>query len=442
MSPAEKRKNVVLVSFDDAVAFWKYKTLFGAELQTPNLDRIRAVSTTFSAAYCQSPLCGPSRASFMSGRSPIETGILSNRIEAFSILKPGDIWSHGLKRNGYFCSSGGKVHHGYVPLPGAIHDQLYSDAPKQFPRDLRLRPGVSANISGGTGGGIATLDPEDDGGYYDAHSARSFADFIANYDGDAPFYREVGFFSPHNPFITPARFKQLYRVGDFEYPPEWDEELQPEGERSESVRANFKTDRKRHWQKSVRNYFSAISHGDHHLGTVWNALQSSRHAGNTILVILTDHGMHLGEKRRFGKSTLLEQVANVPLILHDPARPRPKEVADPVGLIDVGPTVLAMLGLPAPPHGLGQSLVPLLQGAGSRADRAIPTFRADGASIRLGRYRFTRTRDGGTSLHDLAEDWWQQRDLGPGHPAHAELAQAFAEVCKHYGAAGMFPGGR
>lgn len=436
------RKNIVLISFDDAVAFWKYKNLFGAELQIPNLERIRSVSTTFQAAYSQSPLCGPSRASFMSGRSPLETGILDNRTKAFSILKPRDIWSHDLKRHGFFCSSGGKVHHGYVPLPERIHSKLYSDDRKFFPRDLKLRPGVKASKSGGAGGGISTLDPDDDMGYYDARSAQSFANFIESYDGDAPFYREVGFFSPHNPFITPNRFKKMYEASDFQYPAEWDEELKEDGARSDTVRVNFRTYEKRHWQKSVRNYFSAISHGDHHLGTVWDALQSSRHAKNTIVVILTDHGLHLGEKRRFGKSTLLEQVANVPLILHDPDNAGPREINDAVGLIDIGPTVLDLVGLPKPAHSLGWSLRPLMNGKESWPDRPVPTLYADGASIRMGRYRFTRYRSGKTTLHDLVDDWWQRRELGPEHPDYEQLDQAHREICAEYGAAELLSLGK
>ena len=427
------RKNVILFSFDDCIAFWRYKSLFGVELKTPNLDRIRAVSTTFLAAYCQSPLCGPSRASFMSGRSPCETGILDNKSKIFSVLKPKDIWSYQLKNNGFYCSSGGKVHHGYVPLPDKIHAQLYSDDRKFFPRDLRLRPGVKSRAFGGSGGGLATLDPEDDLGYYDAQSARSFIEFLDRYDGDAPFYREVGFFSPHTPFITPARFKKLYKAVDFQYPPEWDEELKEDGDSSDEVRVNFRTHDKRYWQRSVRNYFSAVSHGDYHLGMVWDALQASPHARNTIMVLLTDHGLHLGEKRRFGKSTLLEQVANVPFIIHDPDYPVRQEIEESVALIDVGPTIMDMVGLPPPPRSLGRSVLPLMTGAEVGPERAVPTLQADGASIRKGRYRFTRTMAGKAVLHDLVEDWWQRHPKGPEHPAFSELSEAHQAVCAAYG---------
>lgn len=368
----------------------------------------------------------------MSGRSPCETGILDNKIKAFSILKPEDIWSYQLKSNGFYCSSGGKVHHGYVPLPDNIHEQLYSDHRKFFPRDLRLRPDVRSRAFGGTGGGIATLDPEDDMGYYDAQSAQSFTEFLDRYEGDAPFYREVGFFSPHTPFITPLRFKNIYRTLDFQYPPEWDEELREDGAHSDEVKVNFRTYDRRYWQRSVRNYFSAVSHGDYHLGMVWDTLQASPHAKNTVVVILTDHGLHLGEKRRFGKSTLLEQVANVPFIIHDPERPERQDIEKPVGLIDVGPTIMDMVGLPPPPRSLGRSLLPLMIGPETAADYAVPTLQADGASIRKGRYRFTRTMAGKATLHDLVEDWWQRHPQGPEHPAFSELSEAHQAICAAY----------
>ena len=110
------RKNVVLVAIDDGFAFWRYRTTFGATLQTPNLDRIMAQSTIFTSAYCQVPICGPSRASAMSGLSPFETGVLDNYISIFDKLRPEQMWQYRLKRAGYYCSTAGKVHHGFKPL--------------------------------------------------------------------------------------------------------------------------------------------------------------------------------------------------------------------------------------------------------------------------------------------------------------------------------------
>jgi choline-sulfatase len=427
------KKNVVIVSFDDAIAYWRYKTVFGAELQTPNLDKVCATSTAFHAAYCQSPLCGPSRASFMSASSPHKTKLFNNDIKTFEVLKPADMWSYQLKQNGYFCSSGGKVHHGYKPLPQKIHDALYSDERKFFPIDLKRRTNIETSLAGGVGGGISTTDPADDSIFYDSRSADSFIDFISNYEGEQPFYREVGFFSPHTPFITPVRFKKMYKLADFTYPDEWDEEVDASIETASSVRTNFKTYKSVYWKKSVRNYFAALSHGDYHLGRIWDALQSSPHGKDTIVVILTDHGLHLGEKRRFGKSTLLEQVANVPFIIHDPENPEAKDVYDPVALMDVGPTILNMVDLPPLTDCIAKSLVPLMKGEESWPDRAIPTLQAASASVRKGPYRFIRHENGDTEFYDIKADWWQKKPLGPDHPDFDEVRQAHLACCKEYG---------
>ena len=110
------RKNILFISLDDAVAFWHYRAVFGEKLQVPNLDRICDRATAFQSAYCQAPVCGPSRASFMSGRTPYQLGIYDNSIEVFDVLPATEMWSVRLKEAGYYCSSGGKVHHKYKPL--------------------------------------------------------------------------------------------------------------------------------------------------------------------------------------------------------------------------------------------------------------------------------------------------------------------------------------
>lgn len=430
---SKRKKNVVLISLDDAFSFWHYKDLFGIQLQTPNLDRICATSTAFHAAYCQSPLCGPSRASFMSGKPPPQTGVYGNRDKAFELIEPSSMWQCRLKDDGYYCSSGGKVHHGFKPLAKDIHDILYSDAPKRFPIDLKLHRDVAKSSNGGNGGGISNIDPKDDFRYYDAHSSKSFAEFINGYDSEEPFYREVGFFSPHSPFITPARFKEMYPITDFHYPAAWENAFHRSPTADSTVSKNFKTGHRRNWRKSVRNYFSAFSHGDYHLGTVWDALMASPHADNTVVILLTDHGHHLGENGRFGKSTLYEQSALVPLIIYDPDDAQPRIVREPVALLDVGPTVLDYAGLPQQREFLGRSLRPVVNAETADPDRAVGTFNPHGASIRKGKFRFVRYNDGTKELYNIDDDWWQQENLGSEHPEFADLEQAHAELCSTHG---------
>lgn len=426
-----ERKNILLVSFDDAVAPWPYKTLFGEPLRIPSLDRLCAVSTAFHAAYAQAPICGPSRASMMSTLMPHELGILDNSVFAFDRIPPRMVWSHALKEAGYFCSSGGKVHHRYKPLRPADHEVLYSDERKHFsddmglPREIRKR----ARAFGGLRKGKGTQDGIDDGFFYDAQSADSAIAFLSGHDGDQPFYREVGFFSPHTPHLTPARFKEMYDVSNFRRPPEWTGYIDdnPYVNRTLPEMEEVRSDE--WWRSSVRNYFSAYSHGDHHLGRVLDALAASRHARNTVVVVVADHGFHLGNRNLFRKSTLWEQSLRIPFIVFDPEDPVGRVVEDPVALIDLGPTVLDFAGVPAPPRRHGRSLRPMMAGKRNRK-RAIPSFFRQNVSIRKREHRIIRYGDGSFQLFDVKRDFWQLHDLGTGHemfaPMHAALVETSA----------------
>lgn len=427
------KPNIVVISMDDAIAYWKYRRVFGKRLMTPSLDAICAQSTAFHAAYCQSPLCGPSRSSFMSARSPHDTGVFDNRTSIFDALPATEMWGYRLREAGFFCSSGGKVHHGFRPLPEDVHDQLYDDERKHFRIDIRL-PKQKAQVKlGGHAGGLATTDPDDDGYYYDAHSAASFRKFIDGYDGDRPFYREVGFFGPHGPFITPLPYKQMYRLPTLHQPKDWARGYDRNPFAEAHMKTNFNAAKVKYWKRSLRNYFSAFSHVDHHIGAVWKTLKASRFADNTVVVILADHGFHLGEKDRFRKTSLWEQVAGVPLIVHDPRRPVAREVTDPVGLIDVGRTVLDYAGVAPLNSYRGLSLRPQVEGQPGDPDRVIPTFHRGSVGIRKGDYRLIRYEDGSIELFDIVADWWQLKNLGRGHPAFPGMMAALVTSAADYG---------
>ena len=425
------KKNVVLISFDDAVAFWKYKTVFGEALQTPNLDRICAQSTAFQAAYCQAPICSPSRASFMSGLAPHQSGVTGPYKNYFEKIPAEAMWPYQLKKNGFYCSSGGKVMQGYAALDDEVHNALFSDKPKKFRGDWQIPDHISMEF-GGLRGGKAARNERDDPRFYDHQSANSVARFLKNYKDEAPFYREVGFFGPHGPWITPRRFKEIYDEKNIRKPKAWRDGFDESAFMELTNTHNIDSSNFQQWRKSVRNYFSALTHTDHHLGRVWDAIKASPHADNTLVIILSDHGLHLGERNRFRKHTLWEQVANVPLIIHDPDQPVAQVVSDPVALLDVGPTVMDYLDLPPLEGWVGRSLRPQVNW--ERApDRAVPTFYDNSASVRKGRYRFIRYADGSTQFFDLAKDWWQTRDLGPDHPEYASMKAVHVACCLEYG---------
>lgn len=437
----EAKKNVLLVSLDDAVAFWKYKSLFGEVLQTPNLDRICGQSTSFHSAYCQAPVCSPSRASFMSGLSPHQTGVTHSDPHYFDKVASEKMWPSRLKHHGYHCVPGGKVMRGYRALPQEVHEAIYStpysDSHGRFSLARRKSRYANGKVSdhmefGGHRGGRATTTEDAEHKLYDNQVAEDAISFLKTYDGQVPFYREVGFQSPHGPWITPRQFKEMYRFKAIRQPKDWARGFDVETPPTDLIRENIDSSSQRFWRQSVRNYFSAISYADEQIGRVWDALKTSSHAENTLVVILSDHGMHLGERNWFGKSTLWEQVVNVPLIIHDPAQPVGQVVSDPVALIDVGPTVLDYLGLPPIAASPGRSLLPQMRWERD-PDRAVPSFFYDHAAMRKGKYRFIRYGNGSEQFFDLSRDWWQTQGLSANHPAYEQMRQAFDACCRDYG---------
>ncbi|MFB2595824.1 sulfatase-like hydrolase/transferase [Paracoccus sp. p4-l81] len=425
----QPRKNIVLIVMDDANAYWRFKSVFGEQLQTPNLDRICAVSTAFHAAFCQVAACGPSRASLMSGLAPHQTGIFDTYRDIFELIRPDQMWSYRLKQAGYFCSSAGKIHHGYRPQPHEVQVSLYS----RKPHWVRFGPRRDAphRDYGGAQMGIGTTDPKDDKRYYDHQSADDAMRFFDSYDRPAPFYREIGFHNPHTPLKTPARFKDMYDHTRFTMPNRWKGWRDLASLSRSSFGPNMNLDSDEHWQKTLRNYFSAISHVDWHIGRVWDALKASRHADNTVLIITADHGYHVGDKSRFRKFSLWEEADGVPLIIHDPTTARENVVTDPVALVDVGPTVMDYAGLPPIEAAVGRSLRPQIQGQVVQG-RAVPTFFFGSAGVRKGDYRYIKYLTGEDQLADLTIDPWQLDDAGD-DPQRPAMAAALKQATQDFG---------
>jgi len=418
-------KNILLVSFDDAVAPWPYKDVLGEPLQLPNLDRLCSVATTFKSAYAQSPICGASRGSMMTSLLPHQLGIFDNSTFVFEKIDTGACWVFQLKQSGYFCSSGGKVHH-KPTLNSGDYRALYSDDPQSFSSDLRMPREMRKRSKsfGGSRKGRGALDGVDDDFFFDKQSADSAIEFLSQYDGAAPFYREVGFFSPHGPHITPARFKETYDHSKFKKPDSWNGYIADSPYVIENITENEEFRDNEYWQKSIRNYFSTYSHGDYHLGRILDALRSSRHASDTVVIILSDHGFHLGNRNLFRKTTLWEQSLQVPFVVYDPEFPTGREIDDPVALIDIGATVLDFAGVNLPQGTQGRSLRPMMHGERD-PDRVIPSFYKNWMTIRKGDFRIIRYSENDYQLFDVKTDFWQLNDLGPDHamfaPMHASL---------------------
>lgn len=426
-------RNILLVSFDDAVAPWPYHTAFNEPLRIPTIDALCATGAAFHSAYAQAPICGPSRSSMMTSMLPHDLGILNNGTFVFDRVPSSRCWVADLKSAGVYCSSGGKIHHKPV-IPRPHHKALYSDERKDFSNDLRLPRELRkrSRSFGGHRQGRGALDGVDDDFFFDQQAANSAIDFLQTHSGDQPFYRELGFFSTHGPHLTPARFKEMYAAENLTPPSDWNGYLHDSPYVSQNIPENPDFADRDYWQKSVRNYFSAYSHGDYQLGRVMAALRASVHANNTVVIVVSDHGFHLGNRNLFRKTTLWEQSLHVPFIICDPDQPAGQVIPDPVGLIDLGPTILDYAGLPPMPVAAGRSLRPMLSGQRD-PDRVIPSFYGACLTLRIGDYRIIRYAQDDWQLFDVKSDYWQLHNLGTDHPAFPALRQQFEDWAQHHG---------
>jgi arylsulfatase A-like enzyme len=166
------------------------------------------------------------------------------------------------------------------------------------------------------------------------------------------------------------------------------------------------------WDHAVQAYLASVTFADHCVGTVLDALDASPHAENTIVVLFSDHGFHLGEKQRWAKRSLWEDGTRVPLIIAGPGLPRHQRTDRPAELLDVFPTLLQLANLDADPELEGQSLVPLLENPNAEWDHpALTSFGPGNFAVRSTRYRFIQYHDGSQELYDHANDAHEWENL-------------------------------
>ncbi|WP_152052085.1 sulfatase [Tautonia marina] len=419
-----ERPNVLFLAIDD-LNDWVGCLQGHPQIQTPNIDRLARRGTLFTNAHTQSPLCNPSRTSILTGLRPSTTGIYGLAPWFRTVEEFADVVSlpQHFRNHGYTALSTGKIYHGgYPPAP---------DRPREFdtygtPSAVGARPAQKL-ISPTPVGNHPLMDwgtfphrDEDKGDYQVA----SWAVEQLESGIDDPFFLAVGFFLPHVPCYATQQWFDLYpdeslimpRVfrGDRLDTPEFSWYLHwslPEP-RLSWMEANG------HWRSLVQSYLASISFVDSQVGRVLDALDASGHGDDTVIVLWSDHGYHLGEKEISGKNTLWEPSTRVPLIVAGPGVPEDQRCDRPVELLDLFPTLIDLCDL-SPRPGLpleGHSLVPLINDpAADRAWPAITTHNQGNHGIRTDRWRFIRYADGSEELYDLEVDpeEWTNLALDP-----------------------------
>ena len=421
-----------------------YLPAYGHKLvKTPNIDALAAGGVTFANAYCNSPLCSPSRAIFMTGQLPSRTGVYDNAAEFRADIPT---FAHHLRNAGYRTILSGKMHfcgpdqmHGFERrLTTDIYPADYGWTP-DWDRPLE-RPDWYHNMSSVTQAGLCVrtnqLDFDDDVVF---EAERAIYD-EARANDKRPFLLVASLTHPHDPFAIPEKYWNLYRDADIDMPDTTPATRDPHTVRLRHVCA---MDSQPITEQNVRDarhaYYGAISYVDDNVGRLMAALKATGFDTNTIVIFTSDHGEMLGERGLWYKMNYFEGGARVPLIVCAPGRFSPRVVSAAVSLADLTPTLVDLSGGDA--HALdatldGRSLVPHLETGGGR-DEVLGLYCAEGAvapmaMIRRGRWKFIHSAPDPDHLYDLTSDAGERRNLAT-DPAHAETVAAFrAEVARRW----------
>ncbi|HVL55876.1 MAG TPA: choline-sulfatase [Burkholderiaceae bacterium] len=408
-------------------------------VKAPHLTRLADSGIVFDSAYCNFPICAPSRFSMLSGRLPHAIDAYDNASE-FPASVP--TVAHYLTRQGYRTILCGKMHfigpdqlHGYEErLTTDIYPADFSWTP-DFIRGPGFRPtGVSMRPIVEAGPCVRSLqiDYDDE---VEWRGVQRIYDLARN-DEDRPFFLTISFTHPHPPFVAGQQHWDRYRHDDIDLPrigPIPYEELDPHSQWLHHAHAqNEYTVTDAHVRNARHAYYGMISYVDDKIGRILSALSECGLSQDTVVVFAGDHGEMLGERGMWFKQTFFEWSSRIPLVVSWPRQFAPRRVAAHVSLVDLLPTLLELAsdGSPiAPVDPLdGRSLVPLMTGAERGDDRvAISEYSSEGVCaasrmLRAGRYKYVFTRGLPAMLFDLERDPHELEDLC-GDPALQPLVQ-------------------
>lgn len=451
--------NVLLIVSDDLTACL---SCYGnAVCETPHLDRLAAAGIRFDRAYCQYPVCGPSRASFMSGLYPNRTKMLRNSkvLGSYRISNPelADHPSIGefFRRQGYFSARVSKIYH--MGVPGGIEaGEPGGDDPASWDLAFNLMapethsPGKLELLSPkrkhyGSNFARVIVPDEHQATQADHMAATQAIAILENRQGAAPnqpFFLAVGFVRPHVPLVAPQRLFEQYPEEESVLPdvPEGDLEDVPEPARGMENMGRYGMNLLQQ-QQALAGYYASVSFMDEQVGRLLDALDRLELRDNTIVVFTSDHGYNLGEHHCWQKLSLFEESVRVPLIISSPhATATAGQSTDAiVQLIDLYPTLTELTGLgrSAPAILQGRSLKPLIDApsSGTANDRyAYTVTYRNGESLRTDRWRYNRWGENGEELYDHRSDPHEFHNLAS-DAAHAETLARLREQLKRARAA-------
>ena len=445
---ASEKPNVLFIAVDDLVP--RLGVYGDTTVQSPHIDRLASRGTTFLHAQCQYPVCGPSRASLMSGLRPESAGVLDLKTK-WREANPAIVsLPQYLKEHGYFTTGTGKIYD-----YRSVDDPEIMDA-ESWSEPFSFKPGLSAKDVEQQNKAEASRRRYSIEGYKYKYAKVAdapenpmvdFRDYRVAQEGikrmreraeaDEPFFLAVGFAKPHLPFYAPKKYWDLYERDDFEIHPFQEKAAGNSGygyHKSGELRvyegipggvdgvdtSKFSVALQK---ELIHGYYACVSYIDALVGMLLDELEALNLQDDTIIVLWGDHGFHLGDHAQWAKNTPFEQAARSPLFIADPRQAsKGARTASPAEFTDIYPTLCELLGLPLPDFLEGKSLAAVLDDPSAKPREGAVTIVARGKwqigySLRNERYRYIEwlhpvtKKLRGRDLFDYANDPYETRNL-------------------------------
>ena len=430
----QEKPNVLLITIDD-LNDWVGHLGGHPKVQTPNLDRLAAGGVAFTNAHVQAPVCNPSRTSFLTGLRPTTTGIYGlgpwfRELEQYSdwVTLP-----QYFEQNGYVTLTTGKIYHDAYPPKEHRRDgpefSQWGFHGGFFPRPQE--PFVKSTGHPLVDWGVF---PEDDTEQDDWKVTGWAIEQLKNPPEKKPFFLAVGIRHPHVPLYASQKWFDLYPEDDVllpvvraddrdDIPPfAWYLHWHLPEPRLAWLEMNHE------WKSKVRAYLASVSFADMLVGRLLDVLEEEGLAGNTIVVLLSDHGYHLGTKGITGKNTLWHESTRVPYIFAGPGVSEKGKLNDaPVELLDLFPTLTDLAGLPAKQGLEGRSLKPILEDVKYKREwPAICTHGPGNHVVVTEQWRFIQYADGSRELYNRQDDPYEWTNLAR-HEGYLPIMESLAK---------------
>ncbi|PHN02134.1 sulfatase [Flavilitoribacter nigricans] len=409
------RPNVLFITVDDMNG-WGVKSTY-PQVKMPSFEKLRSQAVNFTRAICPAPVCVPSRAAFFSGVASYRTGAYYNGCDPWrssEILREAESIPECFKRNGYNTFGRGKIFH--AQLAEGREEAMFNNRPIYKGGFGPFGP--EADWVGGKGR-FQSVTPWEgpDTDFPDVVNAEAAVAFLQQ-SHEAPFFCYLGLWRPHTPYTAPKRFFEQYAGVELPYPDGFradDLDDIPAMGRDLIDSLGFfgatLAERRETFRRMIYGYAATSSFADWSVGRVIEALDGTSYADNTIVIVASDNGYHMGEKFKWQKGTLWELSAYSPLLIRLP-NGRKMELPHTVNLLDIYPTLVDYCSLDPPTHSLdGNSLLPLIEDPDQERAPSFMTYGEEYSSVSDGHYRYIRYPDGTEELYDHESDPHEWRNL-------------------------------